>query len=180
MAVSTQMHTMHNSPRAPQKGAHPAPGRPQHPAPHPAAPHPHAQPSKKNQPPMKKKSHAWLYVLLALTVLGLAGVFWSMRSKGPAEPTPEALVQQIEDTALSAAPKANVYGGMIHSDHGSPPSITVAGIPSQACVSAGWRLARSGIVTINGTMPQRISAAILSELCTQDSGNTLTWSPKGE
>ncbi|MBF0355601.1 MAG: hypothetical protein HQL43_10245 [Alphaproteobacteria bacterium] len=141
---------------------------------------PPTAPVRKASPPAKK-SHALLYTLLALTVMVVVGgTYWSMKAHGPVEPTAEALTAQIEAAATGKTPPTNVYGGMIFSDHGNPASVTVSGIPNQACVSAGWRLARSGIVTINGTMPQRISAAILSELCNQDAANALSWSPKTE
>ena len=186
MAVSTSLHHMQSDPRGHQKPA-PRPATAQHPTGHPAAhhppAHPHAEPPHKahpHPPVVKKKSHWLVYTLLAATILGIGGVFFAMRSSGPTKPTPEALVQQIEDTAISAAPPTNVYGGMIFSDHGSPPSVTVAGIPNKACVSAGWRLARSGLVTINGVMPERVSAAILAELCNQGDANALSWSPKKE
>ncbi len=176
MAVSAHMHRM---PPAPVKGSGgPRSAPSQHP--HAVPPHHPPAPAHKVQPPAKK-SHAVLYSLLALAVLAAAGgTWWAMKARGPAEPTPEALVLQIEDTAISSAPKANIYGGMIFSDHGNPASVTVGGIPNQACVSAGWRLARSGIVTINGIMPQRISAAILTELCNQENANALSWTAKTE
>jgi hypothetical protein len=187
MAVSTQMHSMHPGSKGPQKGPPPHaaasslhPARPTIPphghAPAPAHPHAPAAPTKKPAQP-EKKGHGLLYTLLTLTVIGLGGVFWTMRAKGPAEPTPEALVTQMEDTALSAAPTKNIYGGMIFSDHGNPPSVTVAGVPNKACVSAAWRLARTGLVTINGVMPERVSAAILAEICNQGDANAISWTP---
>lgn len=188
MAVSTQMHSLHAGPKGPQKGpagvhsaqGHPNPARPN--LSHPAPPG-HAAPSAKNPSVKKvqepaKKGHGLLYTLLVLAVLAAGGgYFWVLKARGPAEPTPEALVTQMEDTLISAAPAKNIYGGMIFSDHGNPPSVTVAGIPNKACVSAGWRLARTGVVTINGVMPERVSAAILAEICNQGEANALSWSP---
>ncbi|MDK9719696.1 MAG: hypothetical protein OEL53_00785 [Rhodospirillales bacterium] len=189
MAVSTQMHSLHAGSKGPQKGpasvrsvhGHPNPTRP-NPA-HPTPPG-HAaplvkHPTLKNAHEPAKKGHGLLYTMLVLAVLAAGGgYFWVLKARGPAEPTPEALVTQMEDTLISAAPAKNIYGGMIFSDHGNPPSVTVAGIPNKACVSAGWRLARTGVVTINGVMPERISAAILAEICNQGDGNALSWSPK--
>ncbi|MBI5120815.1 MAG: hypothetical protein HZA67_07400 [Rhodospirillales bacterium] len=189
MAVSTQMHSMHAGSKGPQKGpasVHSVHGHPNPTRPNPAHPTPpgHAAPLVKH-PPLKnahepaRKGHGLLYTMLVLAVLAAGGgYFWVLKARGPAEPTPEALVTQMEDTLISAAPAKNIYGGMIFSDHGNPPSVTVAGIPNKACVSAGWRLARTGVVTINGVMPERISAAILAEICNQGDANAISWSPK--
>jgi hypothetical protein len=182
MVVNSHAKPMPTHHAAPQKGpaklasqAHPR--QPPPPQGHAAQTHPPGKPVAAKKPAEPKKGHGLIYSLLALTLIGF-GAFFFLRHKGPAEPTPEALVAQIEDSAVQAAPKANVYGGMIFADHGSPPSVTVAGIPNKACVSAAWRLARSGIVTVNGAMPERISAAILAELCTQADGNAISWTPK--
>lgn len=190
MAVSSSIRHPGSGPHGPQKGAgahsaqpHPQPtARGQHPATPPHKPgvgqgQAHPQPAKKAAAPAKK-GHGLLYTLLVLGVAAAAGSYFLMHGKGVVEPTPEALVQQIEDTAISAPPPANIYGGSIGSDHGSPPTVTVSGIPNKACVSAAWRLARNGIVTINGSMPERISAALLSEICNQADANTISWMSK--
>jgi hypothetical protein len=43
--------------------------------------------------------------------------------------------------------------------------VTVEGIPANACVSAGIRLAHVGVVSVNGNTPLRVSASRLSALC---------------
>jgi hypothetical protein len=40
----------------------------------------------------------------------------------------------------------------------------------------GWRLAKQGTIVVNGVLPQRLSAARLSELCSGDNA-TLLWVP---
>ena len=52
-------------------------------------------------------------------------------------------------------------------------------VPPSACVSVGWKLVRKGLLSINGTMPTRVSAAKLADLCNQEDGAAvLTWIPK--
>lgn len=182
MAATNSIRHPGAGPQGPQKGAgahHVQPPRDPHNAARKAAPV-QPPPPKKAAAPAKpaKKGHGLLYGLLVAAAAASAIGYFMLRGAGPAQPTPEALVQQIEDTAISAAPSTNIYGGSISADRGSPATVTVGGIPNKVCVSAAWRLARSGVVTINGATPERISAALLAEICNQADANTISWMSK--
>jgi len=56
--------------------------------------------------------------------------------------------------------------------------VTATGVSPKDCVGAGWQLVRKGVLTINGNTPQRVSGAVLAELCNQQDGATLRWAPR--
>lgn len=58
------------------------------------------------------------------------------------------------------------------------PYVVMGKVPPKVCVMAGWELYRTGLITVNGVTPQRISAAILVDLCNQGETATLQWTPK--
>ena len=57
-------------------------------------------------------------------------------------------------------------------------SASIDKISPKVCVLASWDLSRTGVVSVNGVTPQRISAAILVDLCNQGETATITWYPK--
>lgn len=94
----------------------------------------------------------------------------------------DALVRQIEQAVLGSATTTNIYGGsiMVRRAGRQIKSVTVTGIPSKACVLAGWDLAKKGALAVNGVIPARISAGRLAELCNKDGGASLSWTPHPE
>jgi hypothetical protein len=104
----------------------------------------------------------------------LAGYLINRDTSGPGA-SPDALATQMEAALHGAAPSLNVYGGPLMVDQGS---VTAAGIPPGACVSVGWQLVRKGLLSVNGVMPSRVSAAKLSELCNLYDIATISWTPK--
>jgi hypothetical protein len=58
-------------------------------------------------------------------------------------------------------------------------TVTASEVPAKVCVAAGWELARKGTLAVNGTIPQHLSAARLSQLCFEDNNATLDWTPNG-
>lgn len=146
------------------------------PAHHPGhAPHPHR--------PARKGGHGGLVAGLALLALAAAGAVWWLNSTSSDGLTPdERLVKQIQMAAAGSAPPAHTFGGelkAVYGDRGM--SVEAKGVPPKACVSAAWRLAREGIVTVNGTTPMRISAAILTELCAEvPEGAVIQWQPRDD
>lgn len=69
----------------------------------------------------------------------------------------------------------NIYGGeLIYNDN----SIIATNVPAVACVTAGNRLVKKGIITINDVTPVRVSSAILTELCYTNEKATLKFTPK--
>jgi hypothetical protein len=58
------------------------------------------------------------------------------------------------------------------------PYATIDKVPPKVCVTASWELYRTGTVSVNGVTPQRVSAAILVDLCNQAETATIIWYPK--
>jgi hypothetical protein len=153
---------------------HPAP----HPA-HPAAPHPHHHPHHPPPRAAKKHGHGGLWAIIAVVAAIVAGAAWHLAGDPSDGLTPEErLVKQMQTAATGAVAPTHVFGGGLEvSREGSGLTITAKDVPSKACVSAAWRLAREGVVSINGITPVRISAGKLSELCA-DGEATISWAPK--
>ncbi|MDR3439640.1 hypothetical protein [Telmatospirillum sp.] len=142
--------------------------------------HAHAKPAPvvvKSSPP---RTIALVVALAAVLAAGLAiGLHSRGENKGPAEPPLRPLVAQVEAAVHGAAPPGNIFGGglQVTRENGRV-FVTLTGIPAGECVLSGWDLVRKGILTINGTTPNRVSAAILNELCHDDDTATLRWTPR--
>jgi hypothetical protein len=121
---------------------------------------------------------------IAVVIAALGAGAMMMRpsiTAGGGEPTPEAFAEQMEAAARAGGGTfPHVFGGTIRTErNGSMLALVADKIPPSACVSVGWKLVRKGLLSINGTMPLRVSAAKLSDLCYQeDGGAVLTWIPK--
>jgi len=101
----------------------------------------------------------WAIVLvllggLALTVLAI--------SRTPDDPKDAA-------EALVARMKAAAVGH---------PYAAIDKVPPKVCVTASWELYRTGTISVNGVTPQRVSAAVLVDLCNQAETATILWYPK--
>jgi len=143
-------------------------------------------PSARKAPPRKaagKGRRKLVLAVLTLLVAALAGgalTFQAGVRSGMAA-TPEAFAEQMEAAARTGGGTVpHVFGGTIRSErNGSVLALVADNVPPSACVSVGWKLVRKGLLSINGTMPLRVSAARLSDLCNQeDGGAVLTWIPK--
>lgn len=134
-----------------------------------------APPARRLRHPAHRDGHAGLVTILviALTVAG-AGLWYWMGGAPTRDPGVE-LQAQMEAAAQGSGPSTHVFGGALSVNRGNGRASVVAeGVPSKACVQVGWRLAKEGTIIVNGTLPTRLSAARLSELCSGD-GATLMW-----
>jgi len=115
-------------------------------------------------------------LLLACAVLG-AGLWYWLKGGAPALDAGAQLQLQMQNAANGQIAPTHVFGGALVVQRGEGRiKVTAENVPSKACVQVGWRLAREGTIIVNGTLPLRLSAARLSELCSGD-GATLTWVP---
>ncbi|ARJ65680.1 hypothetical protein WV31_08435 [Magnetospirillum sp. ME-1] len=141
------------------------------------------------QPPAPRKSGGiWTRPLALAAIVAVvaalgAGVLWFQPKfkNGGAAATPEAFAEQMEAAARAGGGTIpHVFGGTIRTErNGSMLALVADNVPPSACVSVGWKLVRKGLLSINGTMPLRVSAAKLSDLCNQEEGGAvLTWIPK--
>ena len=142
----------------------------------------HHAPAPKRRPKSGGGSHKALAVIALLVVIGVfATAAFLMRPKDQSDAvTPEAFVEQMQHAAEGAVYDRNVFGGaLVVERKGNQTTITATNIPPNICVSVGLKLVRKGILTVNGSTPQRVSAAKLSELCNQEDANpVLIWSPR--
>lgn len=130
----------------------------------------------------KVKLLALAGITVVVAALGAGAVMMRPSiTAGGGAPTPEAFAEQMEAAARAGGGTfPHVFGGTIRTErNGSMLALVADNVPSTACVSVGWKLVRKGLLSINGTMPLRVSAAKLSDLCYQEEGGAvLTWIPK--
>jgi hypothetical protein len=125
-----------------------------------------------------RRSRKVLVAAIAGVLAMAAAVGWLILrgGSGPAV-SPEALAEQMEAAARGGTSGLNLYGGALVVDH-SAGTVIVDGLPPSVCVSMGWKLVRKGLVSINGVMPVRVSAAKLSELCNVYDTAAVVWTPR--
>lgn len=177
-ARSFNMATSHSSTDAFRHGQHGHGGRDghshAHPEPHPH-PHPH-HPRRRRRP----KSHAilWLTLSITLVLVGLvaAGIIWRV--------TDNQAALLVEDMLVAAerngGPTRHALGGRLYTKReGDHVTVVALDLSQKDCVQAGWALVKRGIVTINTITPQRVSAAVLADLCAKgEESARLEWSPR--
>ncbi|MGE5547722.1 MAG: hypothetical protein ACM33T_12545 [Solirubrobacterales bacterium] len=160
---------------------------PVHAGPHPAVHaathgHPHSKAHlAKAKTGGKTGGKSWWWVGAAALVAAGA---WAWQTFGPGDAlTPEEkLVEQMTLAASGTVYPTHAFGGELSIQRGERGLNVIArNLPAKACVTVGWRLAKSGTIIVNGNMPVRLSAARLSEICAEPdadaTGATLTWVP---
>ncbi len=151
------------------------------PAPHKAAPShhhsPHHQAPHHHAPDRHPARRGLVAGALALAAVSAAGLWWLVGGGEPAVDPGVQLQAQMEAAAQGTVVPTHAFGGALSVVQANGRLNVVAeGVPSRACVQVGWRLARSGTIIVNGTLPTRLSAAKLSDLCSGD-GASLMWVP---
>ena len=155
--------------RKPRQALHkPVPGQ---------VPPPHPPPRKLATEKRKLAGRIAAMGLLAVGAAIGAWLFW--QGKGPRHTAAE-LVREMSDAASGAVIPVHVFGGQLTVTKDGATIVVVADkVPADVCVSASWVLIRKGVVAIDGTAPQRVTASQLSDLCHEnDAGATLSWSSK--
>lgn len=127
--------------------------------------------------PPKKHSHGILIAGLLAAACAGAAALWLWLPGASAPDPAETLLDQMHAAAAGTVAPAHAFGGPLSVLRANGRNTVIAAdLPSKACVQVGWRLAREGTIIVDGVLPQRLSAAKLSELCAGD-GATLTWVP---
>ena len=67
-----------------------------------------------------------------------------------------------------------VYGGKLLVKDGN---VQVDGIPRSACIQVSWKLIKTGMLSINGLVAQRVTGTSISKQCDSTNANVLAWSP---
>lgn len=114
-----------------------------------------------------------------LVVIGLA-LGWSNREVDGYDPNETTkFVEQIIQAAQGDAPATTIFGGPLEvSSMNGIPVVTARGVPSRVCAASGMRLVKKGLLSVNGETPNRISSAIITELCNKvDGDSTIMWAP---
>ncbi len=128
----------------------------------------------------EKHGHGTAIALTAAALAaGLVGIWLLVQPGAPQANLTDTLLDQMHSAASGNAIASHAYGGGLTVTHGNGrKNVTAEGLPGKACVQVGWHLAKEGTIIVNGVMPARLSAAKLSELCSDgDGGATLTWVP---
>jgi hypothetical protein len=124
------------------------------------------------------------YVVAGAVLVIAAGAYawWSgSRTADPATSTEAGkFAQQVMDAVRGGGPANHLFGGSLKLVFmGEHPVVVAEGVPPRICAASGWMLVKSGILTINGVTPTRVSAGRITELCNQEEGDaTVMWSPK--
>lgn len=143
-----------------------------------------AQSHRRRRPPQQpqEKGHGhWLLLLLAVTVAAAGLALWAFVYGLDKRDAVIDLVDQMKASAEGTiGPIHHVLGGRLYARReGGQVTVVVSDLRQKDCVQAGWVLMRRGIISINGMTPQRVSAAVLADLCAQgDDASKLEWSPK--
>ncbi|MBI4969892.1 MAG: hypothetical protein HZC25_17385 [Rhodospirillales bacterium] len=166
-------------PRAAQEIAlsHSHPHSQPHPHPH---PHPHHPATDTGSPRLVNRILWGLAGGVVLAVLIGAYIEWKSRSADDYDPK-ETLkfVEQIIESAQGHPPPTHVFGGALElASMNGVPVVIARGVPPRVCAASGMRLARKGLLSVNGETPQRVSSALITELCYKETGAaTIMWAP---
>jgi hypothetical protein len=142
--------------------------------------HPHGHPKRHGQPRHEKHTGRWVALAtLAIIVGGALALTFANQSTKHDPVTALAEQMTMASDGLSE-PTRHAFGGRLYTKRDGDQVIVVAnGLPQKECVQLGWALMKRGVLTVNGVTPQRISAAILADLCAKaDDGSKLEWAPK--
>lgn len=112
-----------------------------------------------------------------------AATVWLLIRTGHVIPAADGAEQFLDHMVAASggvAPPPTPGGPVFHVERKSSGQIVVTAdnVPPGPCVSAGWKLVRRGMLSINGVTPTRVSAARLADLCNQSASATVVWIPR--
>ena len=127
----------------------------------------------------KRRRHRIIVVTMAslfLAAVGIVAIFYDNRSSPPLnEVSASELILQMQMAAKGdVAAAGNVYGGKLLVKDGN---VQVDGIPRSACIQVSWKLIKTGMLSINGLVAQRVTGTSISKQCDSTNANVLAWSP---
>jgi len=142
-----------------------------------SSPHPEMRHSPVSRKATHPRGGAWKWGAAAFgagIVAAIAAGLFGTRALDDA-----SLMQRMEAAAFNRVQNPVAAGPEVWAERSDDSIIVHAkGVVPRDCVSAGWQLARKGVLSINGTTPQRVSSAILTELCNQDVVAEIRWVPR--
>ncbi|KIL98484.1 response regulator receiver protein [Paramagnetospirillum magnetotacticum MS-1] len=127
----------------------------------------------------KRRRHRIIAVIMAsifLAATGSIAILYDKRSSPPLnEVSASELILQMQMAAKGdVAAASNVYGGKLLVKDGN---VQVDGIPRSACIQVSWKLIKTGMLSINGLVAQRVTGTSISKQCDSTNANVLAWSP---
>lgn len=135
-------------------------------------------------PPGVDKQKIVVYGGLGLgALIAVVAAYFIITSPGVKERL-EPNMELVEQMKLAAekgqVSGTNPFGGHLKVEQqAGRTAVTADGIPFDACLSISWVLLNRGTIIINGLMSQRMSPAIIKELCSRaERTSTITWLPK--
>lgn len=143
-----------------------------------SVPHGLSHPVRKAAP--RRSGHGLLYALGGGAAIAAALAAWVLWPAATAKTDPtDTLLDQMHHAAAGNVAPTHAFGGSLAVTYGNGRmNVSAEGLPGKACVQVGWHLAKEGTIIVNGVLPMRLSAARLSELCSErEGGATLTWVP---
>ena len=106
---------------------------------------------------------------------GLAFFYSNKSTQPPNDANASELFSQMQMAAKGNITRAsNVYGGKLSANDGN---IQVDGIPRSACIQVSWKLIKTGMLSINGLVAQRVTGVSISKQCDSTNANILEWAP---
>lgn len=125
-------------------------------------PHPHPAPRGKvrRSTGRMRRLILWEWGIVLALLSGLAITVLAISHGPDPKGVAEALVAQMKAAAVGRP-----YG-------------VIDRISPKVCVLASWELSRTGVISVNGVTPPRVSAAVLVDLCNQGETATIAWYPK--
>ena len=92
------------------------------------------------------------------------------------------LLDQIQAAGRGESAGPHVFGGNIRVEWtGDRASVVVEGLSPDQCANAGWMLAKSGGISVDGFAPSNLSLNALRALCANNPGDrVLKWTPRAD
>lgn len=147
--------------------------------PHAASHRQHSRP--RTQRPPEKQPRLGLWSAVVMAAVSVAVLVW-LALQGPRDSAgaTELVEQMVAAVNSNDGATQHVLGGRLYTRREAGQVVVVAdGLGQKECVQAGWALVKRGLVRVNGVAPQRVSAAVLAEMCAKaDDTSKLEWLPK--
>jgi hypothetical protein len=92
------------------------------------------------------------------------------------------LLDQIQAASRGVPVGTHVFGGTIRVDRmGDRAAVVVEGLSPEQCANAGWMLAKTGRVSVDGSAPANTSLNAFRALCADSpAGAILSWMPRAD
>jgi hypothetical protein len=135
-------------------------------------------PRRRRPPPRQSRLAPWL--IGTAVVVGAAAGYWLQGDDEEPRKAHKVFIAEMKRALAGRDAVSYSFGGTIEVEMIQGRKIAIARrVPQAICVEAGWELVRMGTISVNGVMPQKVSAGKLADLCSREPGGaTVEWTPK--